>query len=85
MSDKDNKKIRRAARKHIKVELKDVAISFQSLILKFGFRQRFKIAIQILRGKPFLGGVFDADTEDSDKPLIPQPAGGRGNKLILNS
>lgn len=58
MSSKEDKKIRRVVRKQVKVDLKDTAISLQSLILKFGFRQRLKIAIKILRGKVFLSGTI---------------------------
>ena len=57
MSNKEDKKIRRAVRKKVKVDLKDTAISLQSLILEFKFRRRLKIAIQILRGKAFLNGT----------------------------
>jgi len=61
MSGKENKKIRKAVRKQVNIDLKDVAISMQSLILKFGFRQRLKIALQILFKRPWLNGAFDSD------------------------
>jgi len=57
MSEIQNKKIKKQVKKHLKVELKEVATSFQSLIIKFPFKKRLKIAWLIIKGKSFLHGV----------------------------
>lgn len=57
MSNKQDKKARKALREILKVEGKDIAIALQGLILKFSFVKRASIAWKILRGQAFLGGV----------------------------
>lgn len=57
MNNRTNKKARKVLREKIQVEGKDIAISLQSLILRFTFKKRASIAWKILRGKPFLGGT----------------------------
>lgn len=63
MSDKQNKKARKVLRKKINIEGKEIVLSLQSLIIKFGFRKRVSIAWKILRGQPFLGGAGLDKTE----------------------
>jgi len=54
---KQDKKARKVLREKIKLEGKDIVVSLQNLILKFSFIKRAYIALNILRGKPFLGGA----------------------------
>jgi len=57
MSEKKTKVIKNQVKKQLKINLKEVAVSFQNLILKFTLKKRLKIAWAIVQGKPFLEGL----------------------------